>query len=186
MARRVMPQCSPSSSDFAAWVQAIGSILAIVGAVGVAIWQARKAQQQTLFTIDQQRKADHLRSARTLMEIAKAALKLQVHVAGKLGSREAIYNAAPDRLPFDLPEVVALERALNKIEVHTLPAELVSLALIVAATFRQFHIKVAMVLDTHRQMDAAAFEDFFCATREMQESMRLTVADLEKHLAPLS
>ncbi|WP_175658216.1 hypothetical protein [Burkholderia vietnamiensis] len=181
-----MPSCLPPPSDWPAWVQAVGSILAIVGSVGVAIWQSRKAQEQTLFTIEQQRKADHLRSARTLIEIAKAALKLQAHVANILNSREAIYNAAPDRLPFDLPEVVALERALNKIEIHTLPAELVSLALIVAATFRQFHIKVEMVLDTHRQMDAAAFDDFVDVMKQMQESMRLTVSDLEAQLATVA
>ncbi|HDR9164787.1 TPA: hypothetical protein QDB28_005222 [Burkholderia vietnamiensis] len=168
-----------TSSDLAAWVQAVGSIVAILCSVKIAVWQADKTQEQTLFTLNQQRLADHLRSAKTLLELARNALKVQVHVAGKLDSREAIYNAAEDRLPFDLPEMYALEVALNKIELHLLPSELVALALIVAATMRQFRIKVDMVLDTHRQMDAAAFDDFFAVMRQMQESMRLTIADLE-------
>lgn len=87
-------------------------------------------------------------------------LKVQAHVAKKLGSRESIAAVADDRLAFDWPEVIALERALNQVEIHRLPAELVSLSLIVAATVRQFRIKVEMALDTHRQMDAVAMIDF--------------------------
>ncbi|WP_175017010.1 hypothetical protein [Burkholderia aenigmatica] len=181
-----MPQCPLQPSDWPAWVQAVGSIAAIVISVGIAVWQVGKAQSQTLFNIEQQRRADHLRSARTLVEIAKAALKLQGHVARRLDSREAIYSAALDRLPFDLPEVFALERALNKIDIHLLPAELVSLALIVAATFRQFHIKVEMALDTHRKMDAAAFDDFFEVMKQIQASMQKTVDDLEAQLEKIA
>ncbi|VVD89570.1 hypothetical protein [Pandoraea terrigena] len=180
-----MPQCPPQPSDIPAWVQAVGSILAILISVGIATWQARKAQSQTLFGIEQQRRADHLRSATTLIEIAKAASNVQRHVGSKFLSRAAISKAALDRLPFDMPEVLALERALNKIEIHLLPAELVTLALIVAATFRQFRIKVEMALDTHSQMDAAAFDDFFNVIMQIQESMRITVTDLENQLATL-
>jgi hypothetical protein len=180
-----MPQCPPQPSDIPAWVQAVGSILAILISVGIAVWQARKAQSQTLFAIDQQRRADHLRSATTLIEIANAASNVQRHVGSKLLSRESVSEAALDRLPFDMPEVLALERALNQIEIHRLPAELVTLALTVAATFRQFHIKVEMALDTHRQMDATAFEDFFNVIAQIQESMRISVTDLENQLATL-
>lgn len=171
-----------SSSDAAAWVQAVGSILAIVASAGVAIWQARKTQEHTLFTIEQQRKADDLRVASALLEIATNALKLQKHMATKLGSREAIATAAEDRLPFDMPEVYSYERALDRIELHELPSNLVSLASIVAATFRQVRIKLDMVLDTQRQMDAAMFDDFFKTTAAMQESMSATVADLKKQV----
>ena len=31
-----------TSTEWAAWLQAIGSILAILGATGIAVWQARK------------------------------------------------------------------------------------------------------------------------------------------------
>ncbi|MFL9937213.1 hypothetical protein P0D88_51840, partial [Paraburkholderia sp. RL18-103-BIB-C] len=91
-----------------------------------------------------------------------------------------------DRLPFDMPEVYALVRALNSIELHLLPGGLISSAMIVAATFRQFQIKLDMTFDTHRKMDAAAFDDFFSTMKQMQESMRLTVADLDKELLAAS
>jgi hypothetical protein len=102
--------------------------------------------------------------------------------AAKLDSRDAIQNAAEDRLPFDMPEVYALVRALDSIELYLLPASLISSAMIVGATFRQFRIKVDMVFDTHRKMDGAAFADFFETMKQMQESMRLTVADLDEEL----
>jgi hypothetical protein len=79
-------------------------------------------------------------------------------------------------------EVYALEKALNSIEILLLPAELISSALIVAATFRQFRIMVDMAFDTHSKMDGAAFDDFFDTMKRMQESMRFTIGDLEKAL----
>lgn len=166
-------------------MQAVGSVVAILASVGIAVWQARKAQAQTLFVIEQQDRAEYLRSARTLVEMAKAVQKVQAHVARKLGSRESIAAAADDRLAFDWPEVIALERALNQVEIHRLPAELVSLSLIVAATVRQFRIKVEMALDSHRQMNAAALVDFQAVMQEMAESLRLTVCELESHLSAL-
>ncbi|MGF6547631.1 hypothetical protein [Paraburkholderia youngii] len=42
-----------------------------------------------------------------------------------------------------------------------------------------------MALDTHRQMDAAAYDDFFSVIEQIQESMLITVADLENQLATL-
>jgi hypothetical protein len=171
-----------SSSDMAAWVQAVGSIIAIVASTGVAIWQARRAQKLTLFTIEQQRKADDLRIANALLEIATNAFKLQKHMAKKLDSRQAIMKAAEDRLPFDMPEVYAYERALDRIELHELPSNLVPLALMVAATFRQLRIKIDMVLDRQRYMNSEMFEDFFKVTKATQESMSLTVADLQKQV----
>jgi len=39
-----------------------------------------------------------------------------------------------------------------------------------------------MVFDTHRKMNGDAFTDFFETMNQMQESMRLTVADLDKEL----
>ena len=172
-----------SSSDAAAWVQAWGSIGAIVFSVLVAWWQMNRARKQTLYAIEQQRKADNLRMANTLLEIAKSALKLQKHVTGKLDSREKIHFAAQDnRLPFDMPMVYTMERQLDRIALHDLPANLIAPALLIAETFRQVKIKLEIVFDTHRKMDAAMFEDFFATVKSMEESMSATIADLENQL----
>lgn len=106
-------------------------------------------------------------------------------MARKLPNREALHLAAEDRLPFDMPEVYSVEKALNNIELHLLPANLVAPALIVAATFLRFRIKLDMVFDTHRQLDGPHFTDFFETMENMQKSMFLTVADLEKQVAAL-
>ena len=39
---------SLTSAEWAAWVQAVGSILAILGAAGTAVWQARKQHNNAL------------------------------------------------------------------------------------------------------------------------------------------
>lgn len=46
--------CMPRS-DWAAWVQAVGSIAAIFGAAGVAIWQARKQHKNSLDLVRSER-----------------------------------------------------------------------------------------------------------------------------------
>jgi len=38
--------------DVAAWVQAIGSIIAIPASVGIAVWQAGKQNKQTLQAVE--------------------------------------------------------------------------------------------------------------------------------------
>lgn len=79
-----MFSCAVATSDTAGWVQAVGSILAILVSVLIAGYQARKQQQQTLYALEQQRRSEYLKVANTLVQIAKNALKLQKHVQRSL------------------------------------------------------------------------------------------------------
>lgn len=177
-----MPQC-PTPSDWPTIVQAIGSILAIFASVGIAQWQANKAQRQALDAFDRQLRAGVLLTTKTLIEMSRSALKLQFHISGLLDSRESIYEAAEDnRLPFLMPEVYALEKALDAIELHKIPGELISLTSMVRSAFRQFRIKVDMAFDTHRQMDTSMFDDFFKTMESIKISMDRTIDDMVRIL----
>lgn len=55
--------------------------------------------------------------------------------------------------------------------------------MIVAAMFRQFRIKIDMAFDTHRKMEASAFDDFFDTMKNMQKPMRFIVGGMGKEIA---
>lgn len=171
--------------ECASWVQAWGSILAIFFAVLVAVYQAKKQQQNTMDALAEERRQDYLRTAETFHELARNCLKLQRFIAGKLVSRDAVYAAAADGLPFDMPNLRALERSLDRIQLPAIPGSLVPLSMMLTTTVRQFRIKVDMALKHHRTMDAAAFEDLFTTLGKMNNSLETTVGAFEAKLRKL-
>ncbi|AJZ59451.1 hypothetical protein OI25_3416 [Paraburkholderia fungorum] len=168
---------SSSGSDTAAWVQAVGSVLAILVAVGVAWYQARKQQELNRETLWQQYSMSLVKSAETFAEIASAASKVLKRISSQLDSRTKVLAAAEDRLPFDMPELRRFERALDGVELHLLPGQLVTPALILSANVRQFRVKVEMALQHCRSMDAAAFDDLFSTLNAMNQSTAQSVQD---------
>jgi hypothetical protein len=170
-------ESSSSSSDLAAWVQAVGSVVAIFAAVGVGWWTARQQRKLTREMSWLQHGSNIMESAKTLKEIAAPAVKVLTRISGLLDSREKVFTAAETGLPFDIPELHQLERALDGVELHRLPAQLITPALILSANVRQFRIKVEMALQHYRQMDAAAFDDFFTTLKQMNDSMSKSVSD---------
>ena len=63
-----------SSSDLAAWVQAIGSIAAVVGAVWIALWQSRKQHKASLDLLKAERASTKLETAKAVQMLSTGAL----------------------------------------------------------------------------------------------------------------
>ena len=83
-----------SASDWAAWVQAIGTIIAIVGAVGIAMWQTEKQHKSALAEMREDRRQNRREAARNLLALADEALDL-LHRSGQaLPNRAAIMSLA--------------------------------------------------------------------------------------------
>lgn len=162
------------SSDCAAWVQALGSIAAIAA----AIWIGNKQVKSVL----QQSKETKLASAEALCELSKAALNLQKHFEKNLSSRDAVHEAGDTGLVFDMAMLEGLEKSLSSIQFHQLPASLVRLALILSSGITQLRMKVQTAIRVHREMDAAAFDDFFETLKKMTNSLDLTIADIESQV----
>lgn len=173
---------SLTSAEWAAWVQAVGSILAILGAAGIAVWQARKQHKSALALHAAEQRHMKTELAKTLAVLAQNCSKAMAHLTGQMPSREAIYEIVEGRVHFDLGELARLDATMAGIPLYSLPSSLVTPTMIMSATVRQFREKVEMVLRVQRTMDAAAFEDFFRVLAEMNASMKATCEDVSREV----
>ena len=171
-----------TSAEWAAWVQAVGSILAILGATGIAVWQARKQHESALALHSAEQRHAKTELAKTLSVLAQNCSKAMAHLTGQMNSREAIYEIAEGHVHFDLGELARLDATMAGIPLYSLPSSLVTPSMIMSATIRQFREKIEMVLQVQRTMDAAAFEDFFRVLAEMNTSMKATCEDVSKEV----
>jgi phage-related tail protein len=165
-------------SECASWVQAIGSVFAIGAAIFAAIFQANRQQAITRQAMLDQANQATLSTASALKELAKSASKFQLHIKSILSTRDAVYEAGVNGIPFAMAMLSGLERSLNAIEVHKLPATLVRFGLILPASITQLRMKVEMTLKHHQQMDADAFDDFFQTLDEMTDSLQKSIVEL--------
>lgn len=169
---------SLNSSELASWVQAIGSICAIVAAALIARHQARLQHKSALDLLRVQRDTARAEAAETLAVVAKNTAKAMTHVSGQLPDRTAVYSAAEGTIRCDIGEVQRLDGYLSAIPLHELPGSLITLTLVLGSTVRQFREKTEMALRLHRQMDAAMFEDFFGTLKQMNDSVQATSKDI--------
>ena len=174
-----------TSAEWAAWVQAVGSILAILGAAGIAVWLTRKQHNTALALHAAEQRHTKTELARTLSVLAQNCLKAMAFLTGQVKDREAVHEIAEGHIHFDLAELTRVDAAIAGIPLYSLPSSLVTPMMILSATVRQFREKVEMVLRAHRSMDTAAFEDFFRALGEMNESLKATCEDIAKEVERL-
>jgi predicted acylesterase/phospholipase RssA len=147
------------------------SIGAIVAAFIISNRQTRSILRQA--------KEEKIASAEALSELSKAAFNLQKHFEKNLNNRAAVHYAGETGLVFDMAMLEGLEKTLNAVQIHQLPTTLVRLGLILSASITQLRMKVKVAIEQHRQMDAAAFEEFFKKLKEMTDSLDLTIVEIE-------
>jgi hypothetical protein len=168
-----------TSSEWAAWVQAIGSVAAIVGAVGVAVWQSRKQHQTSIAVLKAERSFARLEAARALQELSTGALRLLENSAKAFPDRQAVHDTAEGRRFFDFGELRVIERAVQAIPLHTLPHQLVRLTMIVGSCIRQFRENIEFAMPRHRQMDSKDFGTLFESLSSLTKSLSLTCKDID-------
>ncbi len=167
-----------SPEVWAAWAQAVGSVGAILVAIGVAGWQAYASRE----LLAAQRRQGRIDTAQTLAVITDACQRLVARQAEVLKARERVYELADSRRVPDWAELLAMERRLDAIPLHELPARLVAPAIAVAGTVRQYRTAVETTLDLHRQMDSQAFADFFEALGAMDWKLAELVGELDREV----
>lgn len=168
-----------SSSEWAAWIQAVGSIAAIVGATYIAIWQSRRQHEISLAVMRAEHRLARTELARTLLALSVNCSRATEYVVKQFPDRESVHRIAEQEAHFDFNELRIIESAVIGIPLHSLPHTLVSLTMILSSTVRQLREKVESTLQFHRQMDSAAFEDFFTVLNQMQQSLALTCKDID-------
>jgi len=169
-----------TSTEWAAWLQAVGSILAILGATGIAVWQARKQHKNALALHIAEQRYARSETTKTLLVLAQNCAKAVAVVIGQVDDRASVYEISEGRAHCDIEEIVRLDSAIKGIPVHNIPSSLVSPTMTLSATVRQFREKVETVLRVHRSMDGSAFEDFFRIIGEMRDSLNGTCEDIAK------
>ena len=168
-----------TSAELAAWVQAVGSVLAIVAAALIAIWQSRSQHRSAMQLHRAEQRHARVELSKTLSMLAKNCAKAVAYSSARLRDRESVYSIAEGDMHFDLGELRRIDNAIAGIPLYSLPDTLVTSTMILSATVRQFIEKVEMALRLHRQMDADAFEDLFRTIGEMNKSLKKTCEDIE-------
>ncbi len=171
-----------TSGEWAAWVQAIGSIVAIISAAGIAIWQSNKQHQSALKLHEEEQRYSRLETAKTLAVLTTNSYKTVCHFMQQLSSREEIHNYADGTKYLDIGQLVYLEKTLESIPLYSLPSSLVSHSMILNGIVRQFRYKVEVALRDHRGMNADDFSDLFKVFGEMEKSLSLTCKDIEQEV----
>ena len=174
-----------TSSEWASWVQAIGTIVAVMGAGGIAVWQSR-AQHASAEALDKEtRRHAQMELAKSLLTIARNCLKATTFFAAEMSSRELIYKIASRERHFDFGELYHLENTTSGIPLYSLPDSLITHAMILAATIREFRQTVDIVIKEHGTMDSEAFEIVFATTKQLNESLTVTCKDIKNAVEDL-
>ena len=167
-----------TSSEWAAWVQAIGAIAAIVGAAWIAIWQSRRQHAISLSVIREEHRLARTSLVQSLLALSTACARGMEFASRQFPDRETTHRIAMKEIHFDLGELQSIDNALSSIPLHSLPHGLVPLTMMLASTVRQFVAKIEGALKYQRGMDAAAFQDFFMSLAQMQQSLAKTREDI--------
>jgi len=167
-----------TSAEWAAWVQAVGSVAAIAAAAWIAMHQVKLQHKSALELHQTELRTDRVDAGRTLSVLATNSSRAMRHVSGQLRDRESVYKAAEGLIHCDIGELSRIDTYLGGIPLHSIPYPLVTPTMILGSTVRQFKEKVEMVLRVHRQMDAVMFEDFFRTLGEMNASIEATCYEI--------
>ena len=174
-----------SSTEWASWVQAVGSVAAIIAAAGIAKHQANLQHKNALKLHKTEKRIEQTDITKTLSVLAKYSSKAMKHITHQLNERESIHKAAEGLIPCDIGELVRINTYMNDIPLHTVPHSMVTLTMILGSTVRQFKEKVEMALKFHRKMDAEMFEDLFRTFNEMNASIEATCKDINAEIKRL-
>lgn len=174
-----------TSAEVAAWVQAVGSILAIAGALGAAIWQARLQHKNALALIVLQQRQAQIERTRTLNALVHNAASAVAHATGLFNTRQAVHDVAEGRVNLDRGELERVDNTFATIPLHDLPSALVSPTMVVASVVRQFREKVELVISAHRHMHGEEFDDLFRVLGEMNNRLLSTSDDIVKIAAKI-
>lgn len=171
---------SLTSTELAAWVQAIGTILAVLAAAGIAVYQSKKQHQSSLATLKEERRHARLEQAETLLELCRNCTKAANYFTEQMNDRESVYKIAKKETYFDFGELNTLVNATTNIPLYSLPSILLTHAMVLGATVRQVKQIVDMAIELHRKLDSAQFEKIFRTLGEMAKSLELTCGDIEE------
>lgn len=174
-----------TSSEWAAWIQALGSVLAIGAAARLAIYQSREQHKSALALHNREKLDVQIDTTKVLLELAGNSAKVMKNIKLQLHDRESIYNVAEGLVHCPIGEMVRIDKCLSDIPLNTIPSSLVTYTMILGSTLRQFKEKVEMTLNCCRKMDTTMFADFFKCLAKMNVVIEKVCNDINVELKRL-
>jgi hypothetical protein len=167
-----------SSSEWAAWGQTVGSILAVAAAILVG-WNQNKTAMK-LFKAEKRHARIEL--AKTLAALSRNCEKAIAFASEQLGDRNKIYDAAMGFVAFDLNNIKWIERSVAAIPLHNLPDTLITPTMCLHSTIRQFVEKTETALKDFKIIGSEQYNELFTTFGEMKISLAATSLDIEKEI----
>jgi hypothetical protein len=183
----VLPELT--GAEWAAWLQAIGSIIAIGGSMWAVRYQARKQHKDALLRADIQRHAGKLDTARTIAELAKRSSNAAAAFREKFKDVNALrkYLGHDEPEYFDAGLFKYLDHIWTSIPLHTLPYEFVILVLYAANPVREIRQKFDTVLiaDGANRLTDKLRSDFIESLANLAQLSERAALDAAKKLQEL-
>ena len=153
-----------TSANAASWVQAFGSIAAILASTWIVGRQIRDARRLAAQAVLRERQFQQLLAWEAFLALAQRAVAACAVIRIQLNSRTDVYNVATAG-EFDYSDLTVVERWLDRIEPLHTPATLVDNGFALCSAVGRFRRLVERCLADHRAMDAAKFDDWFRETQ---------------------
>jgi hypothetical protein len=168
-----------TSSEWAAWVQAIGSILAIVGSVGVAIWQLKRQQEAAAKLERDRRDNGEIEAARSIRELCARSVNVANAVREQLGDKAKIAAICTGREYYYRGALEYLEKAIASIPLHTLPSRFVVFPMLINGCVEQLRRNVDVALEHYSTLNDDQLHTFLHALSEAHAQLQreLTAID---------
>ena len=159
------------AAEWAAWIQAIGALLAIYASGWVARSQAKAQHDIGLKLQKEDQLQKQIAFAEAITEIVRNAKARIDFVCKSFPDRQSVYDVAMKSTYYDYDGLSEIEDSLKQIALHELTSsKLVRSLMLMIPTVRQMNIQVNKAINEHSSMDAIAYQKFFNALNEMAKS----------------
>lgn len=173
---------SPDRFDWPAWVQAVGSIAAVIASGMIATIQADRQfyDAHRLQKLERAKQALRLAVAVTTVT-EKAVVQVLFVIRWFNWDRETIHQISTGARSFDRSLLEQIKNDLLSVPLHELPSGSLMYSLMsMHSIARLLHENVEKALNGHRQMDANAFASFFAMLDNAHMQMSLHLIDMER------
>ena len=166
---------SITSNELAAWVQALGTIVALA----IAIWQSNKQFKNSLRLIEYEKSVEKLEYIKTILEILRAIHLSTQHAISMVNDLDSLHAACNDE---DYPFLDDLKHdfdMLTKIPLHSLPYKFIGFVSNINFVNRYILESFAKAMKSSLALDEAEFSRFLNEVTSLNEEQLATIDDFQ-------
>ena len=174
------------NGDKAGWLQAIGTILAILASGWIAAWQAKSQYKNSLKLQDIQDQNKEIVLTKSVVEIFKNSAARVRYVFDNLSTRQDVYDVAIKKKYYDFEGLNDVIESLKQIPLKDLPSPvLVTAVMRLISGIRQLDIQVDKAIAEHSKMDSSDYNEFFQTLLQIKDSTAMTYEETKEYLNSL-